>query len=136
MVKCAYCNKEQQVTLILCYKNNDEVTAYLHSICSIIFPIHLLYIFAQFGEKCCDCGAKFASYYCGKCKHLTGTDDHPYHCEKCGICRFVIRISYGSSWYSFILAAYLENVKVIAGECFNNRQDLMLVNMMSSSQNR
>jgi hypothetical protein len=22
------------------------------------------------------------------CKHLTGKDDHPYHCEKCGNCRY------------------------------------------------
>ena len=41
----------------------------------------------QFGEHCCNCGAKFANYYCGLCKHLSGKDDHPYHCEKCGICR-------------------------------------------------
>ncbi|CAB4009456.1 RING finger and CHY zinc finger domain-containing 1 [Paramuricea clavata] len=52
MVKCVYCNKEQ-----------------------------------QFGQFCCDCGAKFASYFCGLCQHLTGNDDHPYHCQKCGICR-------------------------------------------------
>ncbi|XP_028392321.1 uncharacterized protein LOC114516912 isoform X2 [Dendronephthya gigantea] len=52
MLKCVYCNKEQ-----------------------------------QFGQFCCDCGAKFSNYFCGLCKHLTGHDDFPYHCEKCGICR-------------------------------------------------
>ncbi|CAB3997133.1 RING finger and CHY zinc finger domain-containing 1-like [Paramuricea clavata] len=41
----------------------------------------------QFGQFCCDCGAKFAEYFCDLCKHLTGKDNHPYHCEKCGICR-------------------------------------------------
>ncbi|XP_028409441.1 zinc finger protein BRUTUS-like At1g74770 [Dendronephthya gigantea] len=40
-----------------------------------------------FGEFCCNCNAKFANYFCGLCLHLTGKDDHPYHCEKCGICR-------------------------------------------------
>ncbi|XP_028409469.1 uncharacterized protein LOC114532078 isoform X2 [Dendronephthya gigantea] len=40
-----------------------------------------------FGEFCCNCNAKFANYFCALCLHLTGKDDHPYHCEKCGICR-------------------------------------------------
>ncbi|CAB4012862.1 RING finger and CHY zinc finger domain-containing 1-like [Paramuricea clavata] len=40
-----------------------------------------------FGQFCCDCAMVFANYFCGLCKHLTGNDDHPYHCDKCGICR-------------------------------------------------
>ncbi|CAB3987161.1 RING finger and CHY zinc finger domain-containing 1-like [Paramuricea clavata] len=40
-----------------------------------------------FAHHCSKCNAKFARYFCGQCKHLTGTDDNPYHCEKCGICR-------------------------------------------------
>ncbi|CAB4013008.1 RING finger and CHY zinc finger domain-containing 1-like [Paramuricea clavata] len=40
-----------------------------------------------FAHYCSRCNAKFARYFCGLCKHLTGTDDNPYHCEKCGICR-------------------------------------------------
>ncbi|CAB4015483.1 RING finger and CHY zinc finger domain-containing 1-like [Paramuricea clavata] len=40
-----------------------------------------------FAHHCSRCNAKFARYFCGQCKHLTGTDDNPYHCEKCGICR-------------------------------------------------
>ncbi|CAB4022629.1 RING finger and CHY zinc finger domain-containing 1, partial [Paramuricea clavata] len=39
-----------------------------------------------FAHHCSRCNAKFARYFCGQCKHLTGTDDNPYHCEKCGIC--------------------------------------------------
>ncbi|CAB4032768.1 RING finger and CHY zinc finger domain-containing 1-like [Paramuricea clavata] len=44
----------------------------------------------QFGENgpfCVSCDTQFANFYCGLCKHLTGNDDHPYHCDKCGICR-------------------------------------------------
>ncbi|XP_028406472.1 RING finger and CHY zinc finger domain-containing protein 1-like [Dendronephthya gigantea] len=41
----------------------------------------------QFGQFCVSCNTQFADFYCGLCKHLTGRDDHPYHCEKCGICR-------------------------------------------------
>ncbi|CAB4015870.1 RING finger and CHY zinc finger domain-containing 1-like, partial [Paramuricea clavata] len=40
-----------------------------------------------FAHYCSKRNAKFARYFCGLCKHLTGTDDNPYHCEKCGICR-------------------------------------------------
>ncbi|XP_028392323.1 uncharacterized protein LOC114516913 [Dendronephthya gigantea] len=41
----------------------------------------------QFGEFCCQCGKKFSDYFCGLCKHVTGNDNDPFHCEKCGICR-------------------------------------------------
>ncbi|XP_028393533.1 uncharacterized protein LOC114517888 isoform X2 [Dendronephthya gigantea] len=41
----------------------------------------------EFAHYCSDCNTKFARYFCALCKHLTGTDDNPYHCEKCGICR-------------------------------------------------
>ncbi|CAB3997135.1 RING finger and CHY zinc finger domain-containing 1, partial [Paramuricea clavata] len=40
----------------------------------------------QFGQFRCNCGAKFAEYFCNLCERLTGKDD-PYHCEKCGNCR-------------------------------------------------
>ncbi|XP_028405364.1 uncharacterized protein LOC114527856 isoform X2 [Dendronephthya gigantea] len=43
--------------------------------------------FNENSQFCNGCGVKFAEYFCGRCKHLTGTDDNPYHCEKCGICR-------------------------------------------------
>ncbi|XP_046861740.1 uncharacterized protein LOC124455036 isoform X2 [Xenia sp. Carnegie-2017] len=43
--------------------------------------------FGENGQFCVSCQAKFADYYCGICKHLTGLDDKPYHCDKCGICR-------------------------------------------------
>jgi hypothetical protein len=46
----------------------------------------------QFAHYCSRCNAKFARYFCGLCKHLTGTDDNPYHCEKCGICRWDTRV--------------------------------------------
>ncbi|CAB4041898.1 RING finger and CHY zinc finger domain-containing 1-like, partial [Paramuricea clavata] len=42
--------------------------------------------FNETSQFCTGCGIKFAEYFCGRCKHLTGTDDKPYHCEKCGIC--------------------------------------------------
>ena len=40
----------------------------------------------KFGQFCVSCNTQFADFFCGICKHLTGTDDHPYHCDKCGIC--------------------------------------------------
>ncbi|XP_046851518.1 uncharacterized protein LOC124444888 isoform X2 [Xenia sp. Carnegie-2017] len=40
-----------------------------------------------FQQFCSRCKIKFAEYFCSICKHLTGTDDNPYHCDKCGICR-------------------------------------------------
>ncbi|XP_028414308.1 uncharacterized protein LOC114537472 [Dendronephthya gigantea] len=43
--------------------------------------------FGENGQFCVSCNTQFADFYCGICKHLTGRDDHPYHCEKCGICR-------------------------------------------------
>ncbi|CAB4005485.1 RING finger and CHY zinc finger domain-containing 1-like [Paramuricea clavata] len=43
--------------------------------------------FGKNGQFCVSCNTKFANFYCGLCKHLTGNDDYPYHCDKCGICR-------------------------------------------------
>ncbi|CAB4003653.1 Gastrula zinc finger [Paramuricea clavata] len=43
--------------------------------------------FGENGQFCVSCDTQFANFYCGLCKHLTGNDDHPYHCDKCGICR-------------------------------------------------
>ncbi|CAB4017938.1 RING finger and CHY zinc finger domain-containing 1 [Paramuricea clavata] len=43
--------------------------------------------FGENGQFCVSCNTQFANFYCGLCKHLTGNDDHPYHCDKCGICR-------------------------------------------------
>ncbi|CAB4030642.1 RING finger and CHY zinc finger domain-containing 1, partial [Paramuricea clavata] len=42
--------------------------------------------FGENGQFCVSCDTQFANFYCGLCKHLTGNDDHPYHCDKCGIC--------------------------------------------------
>lgn len=43
--------------------------------------------FSEKSQFCTKCHMKFAKYFCHICKHLTGTDDNPYHCQKCGICR-------------------------------------------------
>lgn len=46
------------------------------------------FLLFQFQQFCSRCKIKFAEYFCSICKHLTGTDDNPYHCDKCGICRY------------------------------------------------
>ena len=31
-----------------------------------------------------------SAYFCFICKHFTGVEKNPFHCDKCGICRYVI----------------------------------------------
>ena len=38
-------------------------------------------------QYCQKCSLRFGDYFCSTCKHLTGYVNHPYHCDKCGICR-------------------------------------------------
>ena len=59
----------------------------------------LFYLFIYFFRKidensgvCGKCGAKMAAYFCCICKHFTNVDKNPYHCEKCGICRWVVLV--------------------------------------------
>ena len=49
-------------------------------------------LFSQIGEDsahCRKCGGKMSAYFCAICKHFTSIDKNPYHCDKCGICRWV-----------------------------------------------
>ncbi|CAB4013407.1 RING finger and CHY zinc finger domain-containing 1 [Paramuricea clavata] len=43
--------------------------------------------FPKESPNCVECNLKFAEYFCPMCHHLTGKQNHPFHCEKCGICR-------------------------------------------------
>ncbi|XP_028395814.1 uncharacterized protein LOC114519836 [Dendronephthya gigantea] len=43
--------------------------------------------FPKESPNCVQCNLKFAEYFCPICQHLTGTQNHPFHCNKCGICR-------------------------------------------------
>ena len=43
--------------------------------------------FPKESPNCVQCNLKFAEYFCPMCQHLTGKQNHPFHCEKCGICR-------------------------------------------------
>ncbi|XP_032233727.2 uncharacterized protein LOC5508988 [Nematostella vectensis] len=38
-------------------------------------------------NSCQSCKAPLAEFFCGICKHFTGNEKKPYHCDKCGICR-------------------------------------------------
>jgi hypothetical protein len=38
-------------------------------------------------HSCIRCSTKFSDYSCNICKHFTDTQNNPYHCKKCGICR-------------------------------------------------
>ncbi|KAJ7393179.1 hypothetical protein OS493_006145 [Desmophyllum pertusum] len=38
-------------------------------------------------QTCSGCGARMSEYFCFICKHFTGVDKNPFHCNKCGICR-------------------------------------------------
>ena len=48
---------------------------------------HVRQEIAADSQHCSNCNLKLAQYFCFKCKHFTGTDKKPYHCDKCGICR-------------------------------------------------
>ena len=45
--------------------------------------------FPKNSQHCVECNLKFAEYFCAICQHLTGTQNNPFHCNKCGICRYV-----------------------------------------------
>ena len=45
--------------------------------------------FPKESPHCVECNLKFAEYFCAICQHLTGVQNNPFHCEKCGICRYV-----------------------------------------------
>ena len=46
--------------------------------------------FPKASPYCVECNLKFAEYFCPICQNLTGKQNHPFHCEKCGICRYVL----------------------------------------------
>ena len=61
--------------------------------------IHLVSIFLVFmfqinegSQVCSSCGTKLSEYFCFKCKHFTGVHKNPFHCDKCGICRYVVSV--------------------------------------------
>ncbi|XP_046851714.1 uncharacterized protein LOC124445038 [Xenia sp. Carnegie-2017] len=43
--------------------------------------------FPKESPHCVGCNLKFAEYFCAICQHLTDKRNHPFHCDKCGICR-------------------------------------------------
>jgi hypothetical protein len=45
--------------------------------------------FPKESPNCVECNLKFAEYFCATCQHLTGEQNRPFHCAKCGICRYV-----------------------------------------------
>ena len=54
--------------------------------CNFIF--HALQI-DEGSQKCGGCNSKMSEYFCAICKHFTSVDKNPFHCDKCGICRYV-----------------------------------------------
>ena len=61
--------------------------------------VHLISIFVVFisqinegSQTCSSCGTRLSEYFCFKCKHFTGVDKNPFHCDKCGICRYVVSV--------------------------------------------
>ena len=47
--------------------------------------------FPKESPHCVQCNLKFGEYFCPICQHLTGKQNHPFHCDKCGICRYVAK---------------------------------------------
>jgi RING finger/CHY zinc finger protein 1 len=45
--------------------------------------------FPKASPHCVECNLKFAEYFCPVCQYLTGEQNHPFHCEKCGVCKYV-----------------------------------------------
>ena len=50
----------------------------------------LIFQINEGSQTCSSCGARMSEYFCFKCKHFTGVDKNPFHCDKCGICRSVV----------------------------------------------
>ena len=40
-------------------------------------------------EECDKCKVRFGRYFCEKCRLFDDTDKGQYHCDDCGICRWV-----------------------------------------------
>ena len=55
---------------------------------SLLLILNYTLQFDKNSQHCTKCHKKFAEFFCVTCKHLTGMDDNPYHCDKCGICRW------------------------------------------------
>lgn len=49
--------------------------------------------FPKESPHCVQCSLKFGEYFCPICQHLTGKQNHPFHCDKCGICRYVAKLT-------------------------------------------
>ena len=49
--------------------------------------------FPKDSQHCVECNLKFADYFCPLCQHLTGRQNNPFHCKKCGICRYVCDVA-------------------------------------------
>ena len=49
--------------------------------------------FPKESPHCVQCNLKFGEYFCPICQHLTGKQNHPFHCDKCGICRYVAKLT-------------------------------------------
>lgn len=52
----------------------------------------LIFQINEGSQTCSSCGARLSEYFCFKCKHFTGVEKNPFHCEKCGICRYVLSV--------------------------------------------
>ena len=63
--------------------------------------------FPKESPHCVECNLKFAEYFCAICQHLTGVQNNPFHCEKCGICRYVYNIDENFAISFFSSTAYV-----------------------------
>jgi hypothetical protein len=50
-------------------------------------------LFIQVTSNCVSCGVQFGKYFCAICRMYDDTDKQQFHCDQCGICRFVLKMS-------------------------------------------
>ncbi len=46
-------------------------------------------LLVQVGEKCVECGILFGRYFCAVCRLYDDADKGQFHCDKCGLCRYM-----------------------------------------------
>ncbi len=72
---------------------NDQLRAG-HAIFIECNLCHVQQAITEDSKFCSNCHLKLAKYFCFECKHFVCLDKDPYHCDKCGVCRFQKSLAY------------------------------------------
>lgn len=86
---------------------NDEI----RSIDATLIECNLCHVqqaITEDSKNCSSCHLKLAKYFCFRCKHFARLDKDPFHCDKCGICRFSQDRSYHCDGCGICLDKYLK----------------------------